>query len=122
MFMAVLWYILGPFQLSTICITIQYSNKDFTKATVPVLRLITSHAGELGIIKSRWTTVSYISGITHLQKHKFVERIIPLHKENSRWHSSTQVLVTIVRVSTNTAFCTSFSIRDFGSECKFARY
>jgi len=52
--------------------------------------------------------------ITYLQQHKFIEWFIPLHEDNSCWESSTQIFVSIIRVSTHTTFTTSFGIRNFG--------
>ena len=59
--------------------------------------------------------------LAHLEKHELVQRIIPLHEENSIWNGTTKVCVAIVWISTHTAFVDIFCLRDFECGCKSLR-
>lgn len=48
-----------------------------------------------------------------LEQHELVERVIPLHKEDTPWKSPTQILVTIIRIPSNSTLGATLCLRNF---------
>ena len=46
-----------------------------------------------------------------LEKHELVERIVPLHEEDSPWQGSTEIFVPVVRIPAHTTLCTALGVR-----------
>lgn len=55
-----------------------------------------------------------------LEQHEFVERVVPLHKEDSGWRTSTQILVAVVRVPYDAALGTLLRVGHLGGERKLS--
>ena len=49
-----------------------------------------------------------------LEQHELVERVVPLHKEDTPRKSSTEILVTVVRISPNCTLGAPLGLRNLG--------
>ena len=56
------------------------------------------------------------------QQHELVQRVVPLHKENSTREGTAKVLVAIIRVSTHCTFATPLCVRYLQSKQKFYKF
>lgn len=56
------------------------------------------------------------------EKHEFVERIVPLHEEDTARKSATQVFVSIVGISPNTALGGTLGLRHLGGHAVLLGY
>jgi len=67
-------------------------------------------------LKMAWTS-DKIS--TNLKQHELVQWLVPLHQKYARRQDTTQILVTIVRVSADAAALATPRLRDFCCHHKF---
>ena len=59
--------------------------------------------------------------LPHLKEHEFVQRIVPLHKEDARRRCTSQIFVSIVRIPSHTAIIRSLSVWDLHTCRAFPR-